>query len=113
VLTRNTWFRWVYGGDWFTTADVSPTALVKVVPLVRQTVTRSGSARVVSGTATRSRGTAVLSRVVGSRLVRLATTHLTSNGRFSFGRRRLAKGRYRVDVSADVSWAAGAVRFTI
>ena len=113
VLTRNTWYRWIYPGDYLTTPSTSRTVLVKVVPIVKAKVTVSGTKRIVSGSATRIGGSAVLYKVVGTKLIKVATTTLTSKGLYNFGRRSLAHGTYRVTTVADRYWAAGSVRFGI
>jgi len=109
VLTRNTWFRWVYPADWFTTSSLSKVVLVRVVPIVKAKVAVSGRYRTVYGTASRVGGAAVLYRVVGTRLVKVATTTLTSRGAYSFGKRALSRGTYKVLTVADKYWYTGSV----
>ncbi len=108
VLARNTWLRWTYLGDFLTRASTPTVRLVRVVPIVTVRVSRIGTRRTVSGVATRKGGTAVLYRVMGRRLVTVAATTLTARGAYSFGRRSLAPGTYKVVVMADRYWAAGA-----
>ena len=108
ALTRNTWFRWVYPGDAFTAAGTSTTRLVKVPAVVSAKVTASGASRIVNGATTRKvAGTAVLLRLVGKRLVKVAVAAITAKGVYTFGKRPLARGTYRVVTVADRYWASG------
>ena len=108
-LTRNTWFRWVFPGDLLVAPATSSVRLVKVAPTLTTTVSRSGSRRVVSGRAARVGGTIVLYQ--GSRTV--ASVRISATGAFTFGRRSLARGSYRVVALADLNWAASAEAFRI
>lgn len=113
TLARNTWVRWYYPGDMVTTAAYSKVALIKVVPRVAVSVTRSRASTTVKGAATRHRGTGWLQRNVGGRWTTVATTTLTYAGAYSFGARALPRGTYRVLVVADRYWAAGYRAFTL
>ena len=110
ALTRNTWFRWVYPGDYFTAPSLSRTQAVTVAPIVRASVTARGTYRIVAGRATRAGGTAVLYRKLRGSYTQIATARLTARGLFSFGNRRLPRGTYSVVTLADRHWAAGLVR---
>lgn len=108
VLARNTWFRWYYPGDLFTSPSYSEVSRVYVTPRVAVSLARSGTSTTVKGAATRHRGTAQLQRLVGGRWTTVATTTLTYAGAYSFGARRLAAGSYyRVLTLADRYWAVG------
>ena len=108
ALTRNTWFRWVYPGDVFTAAGTSATRAVQVPALVTARVSASGASRTVYGaTSRRVAGTAVLFHVVGTKLVKVAVARITATGGYTFGKRRLARGSYRVVTLADRYWASG------
>jgi len=108
ALTRNTWFRWVYPGDAFTAAGTSATRVVKVPALVSAKVKPSGASRIVAGSTTRKvAGTAILYRVVGKKLVKVAAAVITAKGAYTFGKRKLAAGAYRVVTVADRYWASG------
>jgi hypothetical protein len=108
-LGRNTWFRWVFPGDLLVAPATSSVRLVKVAPTLTTTVTTSGSRRVVSGKAARAGGTIVLYQ--GSRKV--ASVPISSTGAFTFGRRALSRGSYKVVALADLYWAASAKAFRI
>ena len=108
ALTRNTWFRWVYPGDAFTSAGASATRVVKVPAVVSAKVKASGASRIVAGGSTRRvAGTAILYRVVGKKLVKVAAAVITAKGAYTFGKRKLAAGSYRVVTVADRYWATG------
>ena len=80
---------------------------VGVAPVITARVAKSGSKRIVSGTATRRAGTALLQRKVGTTYVTVATTRLTNAGAFTFGKRSLVRGTYRVVAVGDASWLTG------
>ncbi len=80
---------------------------MKVVPIVSAKVARSGRYRIIGGAATRIGGIATLYRIVGTRLVKVAAVKLTSKGVYTFGKRALPRGYYRVLTRADKYWAAG------
>lgn len=113
VLTRTTWFRWAYPGDMITKAATSRIVVVGVSPVVTVKVARSGSRRIVRGTATRVRGTAMLQRYSKHRWVKVATTAIGRTGAYSFGARSLPRGSYRVITLKDASWAQGLKAFRI
>jgi hypothetical protein len=112
-LTRNTWFRWVRPGDWFVPAVVSRRSLVRVQPTVKVAVAASGRYRTVAGSATRIGGIAVLYRGRLGLLRTVAKTTISSKGTYTFGRRVLAPGIYRVVVLKDANWNAGSLQFTV
>jgi hypothetical protein len=117
-LYRNTWFRWSYAGDMLTapasTSSRRP-VLVTVSPRFSAFgVAKVGARRVVSGTLSRVGGTAVLYRKVSAtRWTALATVRVSSTGAFTFGRRPLARGSYKVVAVADTWWAASTRPFTV
>ena len=112
VLTRNTWFRWIFPGDEFTLPGTSTVTKVSVAPVVKLTITRSVSGTTVTGSATRIGGTATLYRLIGSRLSTAASVPISTTGTFSFPKLQLvAGGSYRVITTADTSWAAGYIIF--
>lgn len=116
VLTRNTWFYWVYRGDMLTrAAPRTATYEVTVAPLFKKFgIAKSGSRRIVAGTLTRVAGKAVLYRkVTSTRWKAVATVKITSKGVFSFGKLALAKGSYKVVSLADTWWAASTRTFRI
>ncbi len=114
VLARNTWFRWVFKGNLFTAAGTSRVLKVAVVPIVSAKVLRSGTKRTVYGAATRKSGTAVLYRMVGTKLVKVAVATLTTRGAYTFGKRTLVRGTYKVVTIADKYWGAGSsARFAV
>jgi hypothetical protein len=109
ALTRNTWFRWTVPADVFVgTATTSP-RLVRVSPTVKAKIVKSGSKRTVAGTVARIGGTAVLYK--GTK--KIATVKISAKGVYSFGKRVLARGTYRVVTLADTSWAAGSLTVKI
>jgi hypothetical protein len=112
-LTRTTWFRWTVASDAFLTGSTSRVLGVGVAPIITARVTKSGSQRIVSGTATRRAGTALLQRKVGTKYVTVATTRLTNAGAFTFGKRSLVRGTYRVVAVGDASWLVGYRALTI
>ncbi len=107
VLTRNTWFRWLFPGDAFTARGMSATRLVKVVPVVSARVAVSGRSRIVYGAASRVGGAVVLYRKVGTRMVKVGVAAISAKGVYTFGRRLLPRGTYRVVTVADRYWASG------
>lgn len=107
VLTRNTWFRWLYPGDLFTARGTSSTRLVKVVPVVSARVAVSGRSRIVYGAASRVGGAVVLYRKAGTRLVKVGVAAISSKGVYTFGKRALPRGSYRIVTVADRYWASG------
>jgi len=114
ALTRNTWFRWVYPGDVFTAAGTSATRVVKVAAVLSARVQVSGASRIVAGGTTRRvAGTVILYRVVGKKLVKVAAAVVTAKGVYSFGKRKLAAGSYRVVTVADRYWASGFTVVTV
>ncbi len=107
ALTRNTWFRWYYPGDAFTARGTSSTRVVKVVPVVSARVAVNGRSRIVYGGASRIGGAVVLYRKVGSRMVKVGVAAISSKGLYTFGKRLLPRGTYRVVTVADRYWASG------
>ena len=112
ALVRNTWFRWTFPGDYLTAASAPIKHQVKVAPAIAVKKAVSGRYSTVYGTATRAAGTGVLQRLTsrGWRTVTSVKLVKKSNylSTYTFGRRALAKGSYRVLTVADVSWALGA-----
>jgi hypothetical protein len=109
ALTRNTWFRWTVPADVFVgTATTSP-RLVRVSPTVKAKIVKSGSKRTVAGTVARIGGTAVLYK--GTK--KIASVKISAKGVYSFGKRVLSRGTYRVVTLADTSWAAGSLTVKI
>jgi hypothetical protein len=109
VLNRNTWLRWVYAGDLFTKATVSPATEVFVSPTFKVKVAVRGGLRTVSGRATRFGGQVGLYK--GSK--RLATTTISNAGTFSFKARSLPKGVYRLITVRDKYWNATIWEFVV
>jgi hypothetical protein len=109
VLNRNTWLRWVYAGDAFTKATVSPATEVFVSPTFKVKVATRGGQRVVSGRATRFGGPVSLYK--GSK--KLATTTISKVGTFSFKPRSLPKGVYRLVTGRDKYWNATIWEFVV
>ncbi len=109
ALTRNTWFRWTVPTDVFVGTATSAVRLVRVTPTVKASVVKSGSKRTVAGSAARIGGTAVLYK--GTK--KIATEKLSAKGAYSFGKRTLSRGTYRVVTLADASWAAGSLTVKI
>ena len=107
ALTRNTWFRWLFPGDAFTKRGMSATRLVKVVPVVSARVAVSGRSRIVYGAASRVGGAVVLYRKVGTRMVKVGVAAISAKGAYSFGKRLLPRGAYRLVTVADRYWASG------
>jgi hypothetical protein len=116
-LKRNMWFRWTsldpVNGDLFTRPWASGWIKVTVTPVVTAKVKASGASRIVYGAASRVGGTAYLYKLVGKRYVKLAATKLTSKGVFTFGKRKLARGTYRVVTLADLYAGVGAKAFKV
>ena len=110
---RNTWLRWYYPGDVLTKPAFSSRTLVRVTPTVTVKVTKSGASRIVSGTTTRIAGTAVLWRYYSKAWHQKYTGRILSTGAYSFGKRSLVKGSYKVTTVADVNWNAGSKAFSI
>lgn len=114
ILTRNTWFRWVFPGDYLTAPSTSVARAVKVAPIVTVSVYRySSGLKRVYGKATRVRGVATIYRYSGGTYRKVASALLGSTGAYSFGARSLSKGSYRVFISADASWSAAYRNFAI
>ena len=109
VLTRNTWFRWVFPGDYLTKASTSTVRKVVVTPKITAKVVKKGAKRVVSGTVTRVGGKVYLYK--GSRKV--ATATISARGAFKFKARVLARGTYTLKVRADASWGAASKKLKI
>lgn len=109
VLTRNSWFRWVFPGDYLTRASTSPVRKVVVTPIIKAKVVKKGGKRVVSGTVTRVGGKLLLYR--GSRKV--ATAAISSSGSYRFKARSLSIGRYTLKVRADASWGAASKKLKV
>ncbi len=112
-LVRNTWFRWTYKGDNLTAKAAPIVRVVKVVPLVTVKVAKSGTKRTVYGTATRVLGKVALSRKVGSVWRVVAYASISAHRVYTFGKRSLVRGTYRVTTIADKSWAAGVKVFAV
>jgi hypothetical protein len=112
-LYRNTWFRWTYKGDNLTAKAAPIVRVVKVVPLVTVKVAKSGTKRTVYGSTTRQLGKVALSRKVGSVWRIVAYASITAKRTYTFGKRSLVRGTYRVSTIADKSWAAGVKVFAI
>jgi hypothetical protein len=108
-LTRNTWFRWVFPGDLLAAPRTSAVRLVHVSPTVTSKVTKSGSKKIVSGTAARVGGTIVLYK--GSK--KIATVKISAKGTFTFGKRTLSRGAYKLVAVADAYWTTGSKAFSI
>lgn len=113
VLARNTAFRWTFAGDYFTAASSQVVRTVKVVPIITIKKSVSGSYTTVYGYATRKLGTASLQRSTSVGWRSVASTTMSSTGVFTFGKRALPKGTYRIVTIADTSWAAGVKVFTV
>ena len=113
VLTRNTQFRWRYDGDLFTASGYTGRVLITVLPVVTAKRTFNGSSRIVAGKATRVGGTAVLYRVVGTKSTRIASAVISATGIYSFGKRHLTSGTYKVVTVADVGWGSGSVKVAV
>ncbi len=113
VLARNTAFRWTFPGDYFTEASTAVVRGVKVVPIITVKKSVSGAYTTVYGYATRKLGTASLQRATSVGWRSVATTTMSSSGVFTFGKRALVKGTYRIVTIADTSWAAGVKVFTV
>ena len=105
-LTRNTYVWWSYAGDYLTRPGVTAKVLVTVVPKISVHVTRSSRGTTVSGGTTRRGGSVVLYRVTGTKQTKVATARINAVGSYTFGRRALATGIYRVVSVADATWAA-------
>jgi hypothetical protein len=101
-LKQNTWFRWYYPGDTFTSVAKSATILVRVAPKVVVTARKSGANRILSGTASRVGGTMTLFK--GSKLI--ARTAITSAGAYKFKALKLPAGTYLLVTSTDAKWAS-------
>lgn len=113
VLARNTAFRWTFPGDYFTQASTAIIRGVKVVPIITVKKSVSGAYTTVYGYATRKLGTASLQRSTSVGWRSVASTTMSSTGVFTFGKRALPKGTYRIVTIADTSWAAGVKVFTV
>jgi hypothetical protein len=109
VLNRNTWLRWVYPGDVFTKATVSPATEIFVSPTFKVKVAVRGGQRVVSGRATRIGGAVGLYR--GSK--RLGSTTISKSGTFTFKSLSLPKGVYRLVTVRDKYWGATIWEFVV
>jgi hypothetical protein len=113
-LSRNTWFRWYYPGSAFAKADYTDgTIKVRVRPSISVSKARSGTRTRVSGTITRSGGTASLQRLSGGAWSTVAKATIGSAGGYSFGYRTLRSGNYRVWVPETTFWATNAKPFSI
>ncbi len=110
ALTRNSLLRWCFKGDIFVQPRCSPPKKVIVKPTITVAVEISGSQERVYGKAARVGGSAVLQRQVEYAFRSVASTPVSSTGRFSFGLRSLPAGRYRVITPADTSWGLGAAQ---
>jgi hypothetical protein len=108
-LSRTTWFRWALPASAFALPSITSVRVVQVSPTVSAKVTKSGSKRIVAGTAARVAGTAVLFK--GTK--KIASVKLSATGAYSFGKRVLSKGTYKVVTLGDASWAAGSVTVKI
>ena len=113
ILTRNTRFRWVYAGDVLTAPSTSAVKVVYVTPSLSVKVTKSGKTKIVSGVTSRIGGTVSLWKLSGKTWKKLYTASVTTRGAYSFGKRGLAAGTYRVVTLADASWLATAKAFRI
>lgn len=113
ALGRNTAFRWTFKGDYFTQASSAIVRSVKVVPIITVKKSVSGAYTTVYGAATRKGGTATLQRSTSLGWRTVAGVTMTSTGAFTFGKRALLKGTYRIVTTADTSWAAGVKVFTV
>ena len=111
-LLKNTWFRWTFPGDYFTAASAPITRLVKVAPAIAVKKSVSGRYTTVYGTATRAGGTSVLQRLTSRGWRTVTSAALVKKGSYlstyTYGRRALPKGAYRVLTVADRGWALGA-----
>jgi len=109
LLTRKTWFRWYYPGDFFSSAGYSRVQAINVSPTITTTTINYGGGRYqIRGGVARSGGLVSLYRLVGSIRVRVATVTIGPSGFYSFGIRSLAHGTYQVYASASTYWAASA-----
>ncbi len=113
ALTRNSLLRWCFRGDIFVEARCSAPKKVVVRPTITAAVERQGSKERVYGKAARVGGTATLQRVIGYGAVTVASTPISSAGRFSFGFRDLRPGKYRVITPADANWGKGTRDFLV
>lgn len=103
ALWRTTWFRWSHQHNDIFADGTSAVVKVTVLPRVRAHVTTSGASRIVYGTVNRQGGHAVL--YLGR--TRLAVTSISATGHFSFGKRHLVRGTYKVVTIASLSWGSG------
>jgi hypothetical protein len=114
---RNTWYRWLSGGDAFTTAAASRIVKVTMVPTVAVKAAGRGSVRTITGTATRPNGVAQLQRLVRGKFVPVVSTRIvrtgTWTGRYAFAKRALPRGTFRVITIADVWAGTGSKAFKI
>ena len=118
LLRRTVYYRWTWKGDAFTTAFTSPVRKITVIPNVYAKVTKSGASRIVSGTITRPAGTVSLYKLVTkTRYSRIASVRIARasafGGSYSFGKRKLAKGTYKVVSAADAYAGSGLKVFKI
>ncbi len=111
-LLKNTWLRWTFEGDYLTEAAAPITRLVKVAPAIAVRKAVSGRYTTVYGTATRAGGTSVLQRLTSRGWRTVTSAALVKKGSYlstyTYGRRALPKGAYRVLTVADRGWALGA-----
>jgi hypothetical protein len=112
-LTRNTWFRWSFPGDALTRPASTSAKLVSVVPSLSVKVTKSGASRTVAGVTSRSGGTVAMYKLSGRTWKKVVTTPVRAKGLYSFGKRTLSRGSYKVVTVADVSWASSTKTFSI
>jgi hypothetical protein len=112
-LTRTTQFRWFFAGDALTAPAYSGRKVVSVTPGLTVKVTKSGTRRIVAGTTTRVGGTITLFKLTGRKYVKVLATTISAKGGWSFGKRLLAAGAYRVVTTPDASWASAAKAFRI
>jgi hypothetical protein len=113
AVTRTTYYRWRFPGTLFAAAGVSPVSKLTMIPTVTATVKKVGSKRVISGTATRVRGSVTLYKVVGSKATKVSTKPLSAKGIYTFGTLTLAAGTYRVSTVADGYAGVGSKTFKI
>jgi hypothetical protein len=111
-LARNTWFTWRFAGDAFVAKAATSVRRIVVIPNVSAKATANGASWIVSGGVTRVGGNAVLYRVVSGKLVKVASAPILARGAYTFGKRHLAHGTYRVVSPADKSWGGAYKQFS-
>jgi hypothetical protein len=112
-LTRTSWLRWCFLGDVYVKPGCSQVIKIVVGPEISIGTQRSGTQKRVYGKATRVGGTARLQKLHLGLYKTVATTTISTTGRFSFGFKQLPVGKYRVVTTADSTWGAGGKAFSL